>query len=1673
MFEDALASWRSLRTRYRLPLTLGTNLRFATRHPNSPDNSTKTSRGNRTSTTFAALLVALVFGLAFETQAQTTVVSNTGQTTSDERAIGPVSSFQFAAAQKFTTGTRTGGYTLAAIDVDIDLVGSTVSPIVVIYSATSGGAPGNSVHVLTNPGTVAVGINTFTAPANAALAKETDYFVLFASETGANDGYQLHQTSSDNEDTGAATGWSIANTLRHRTSDGGSWQSHNDSLKIAVKVEGVPGAPENLSATAVNKTQNRLTWNAPSNTGGTGVTVTGYRIEYSAPDHLPNNPTTIWADLVADTSSATTSYDHDHEFAPGVRLNYRVSAINSYGTGTASNESDATAPSTDTAGNGAPDRTGITVNGRRVEISFNENLDASQTPIDASFTLRVNGIIKRVEDGSLDIEDDTLILLLRQEDAANPGDDFRIGYNPPTELVADAVVPLASFALQDIEGNVVGRWTYRSATNETPNVTLSFDKDTKGAGIDWVDFYPVHEGGTAILKMRLNTAPNREVSVPLTWTTPSGREAVVTADYQTVALTETEFSDCAGTSPPATCPTISAGGLTTVSFADDATHMYLLVQAVDDSDDEGLEAVEVALGATLPTGVTAGTPASAEITIIDNDGDEVRVAPTAIHMSEGGAAADYTVSLETAPTGNVTVTVGGLSGEVTVNPSTLTFTTSNWNTAQTVSVTAVDDTDSEGEHTVALTHAVSGYGSNVTKAADVRVWISDNDGLSVSNAKAYEGTDTSLDFTVTLDRPSGVTGTVTVAYATEDGTAKAGDDYTATSGTLTFTGTDAEKTVSVPLIDDMEEDGGEWMALVLSDPTGGVAIGDARGIGTIDNSESETVTETVANTPATGAPTISGTLQVEQTLSASTSNIDDADGLENVSFEYQWIRSGTDISGATASTYELVDADAGATIAVRVSFTDDNNNAESLTSAATEIVAARPVPLTASFSGVPAEHDGTNEFTFALTFSEEPKVSFRVLRDQALSATGGTVKRSRRQQQGSNLVWTVHVQPSGHGNVTVRLSSSVACGTYGSICTGDGRSLSNEPTTTILGPPGLGVADARTNEGSNVSLQFTVSLDRVASTTVTVDYATADGSAQAGLDYTSTSGSLTFGIGETSKTVSVTLLDDDVDEGQETFTLQLSNASGAHIADNEATGTIVNSDPLPKAWLVRFGRTTTDHVVDAITDRLKRTGDDSHVNIGESFLPVRPLSDVPKQTPAANNVSGLTGGGSYYIGNTHPGLATRMSVDGFSHLSEDPWSANGYSNSRSGLGTSPNPTQQLVLRNLLQQTSFQTSTTDPDRGRRLTAWGQAATTRFDGVAEGASLNGDVATYMLGVDAHMGRWLTGATLAHSLGAGSFSGGTGTGNLDTKLTSLHPYARYKAGERLSAWGIAGFGIGDLSLSSSADDHWRTDTTMHMGAAGVRSVLVHHTSGLEIAAHADTRLTDIASNGVRSTHGNLAATTGKTNRLRLMFEGSRPFAVDRHRLFTPNLELGVRRDGGDAETGTGVELGGTLTYTDATRGLSVETAARTLIAHEDEAYQEWGASATVRLDPGSTGRGLSLSVRPAWGADAMGGAERLWSLRDPRELASAYTMDTDMRLTAEVSYGFPAFQHKGSMTPYVNMRSVTSDRDWRTGVRWELDSRLELKFEVTQHQSNRDAKNGIRLHGTWRFASLSSSN
>ena len=157
----------------------------------------------------------------------------------------------------------------------------------------------------------------------------------------------------------------------------------------------------------------------------------------------------------------------------------------------------------------------------------------------------------------------------------------------------------------------------------------------------------------------------------------------------------------------------------------------------------------------------------------------------------------------------------------------------------------------------------------------------------------------------------------------------------------------------------------------------------------------------------------------------------------------------------------------------------------------------------------------------------------------------------------------------------------------GAVETSGGLRLNAAVSASVAGPPvGVSVADAEVDEGEGAVLSFAVTLSRAAEVAMTVDYATSDGTAQAGADYTAASGTLSFAAGESSKTIEVSVLNDSHDEGDETLTLTLSNASTGVLSDSEATGTIKNHDPMPLALVARFGRTAAVYVVEQVEERI-------------------------------------------------------------------------------------------------------------------------------------------------------------------------------------------------------------------------------------------------------------------------------------------------------------------------------------------------------------------------------------------------------------------------------------------------------------------------------------------------------
>ncbi len=740
----------------------------------------------------------------------------------------------------------------------------------------------------------------------------------------------------------------------------------------------------------------------------------------------------------------------------------------------------------------------------------------------------------------------------------------------------------------------------------------------------------------------------------------------------------------------------------------------------------------------------------------------------------------------------------------------------------------------------------------------------------------------------------------------------------------------------------------------------------------------------------------------------------------------------------------------------------------SFTVRAAETATPAQTPLTAVYVDMPSEHDGSSAFTFRVRFSEDVKIGFAALRDAAFGVLAGEVTGARRVD-GRQDLREITVRPTSEHEIEIHLDGGRECDVDGAICTADGRRLSNSPVAKVPGPAALSVADATANE-SDGSIEFAVTLDRAASGEVTVDWATANGSATAGEDYEAALGTLAFAVGERSKTVSVALLDDAVDDGGETFRLLLSNPTGAVIADGEAVGTIENSDPMPSAWLVRFGRTVGSQVVDAVTARFEAPGA-SHLTLGGQRL------SLDGEAGDAEGADLALAGDERAARKTLTALADRFAdpADPADGARDRPqagaWTGDGWM--RDGAGADA---RTMTGRELLLGSSFHLAAGGEDGAAAVVAWGRVATGGFDAEVDEVRLDGAVTTAMLGADVGRGRWLAGAAVALSEGTGGYAFTADAesdlegGDVESRLTGIFPYARLALSERVSAWGLLGYGTGTLTLTEERGDaqkRYSTDIGLRMGAVGLRGTVLapEETGGFELAIRTDAMVLRTTSDAT----GGMAASQSDASRLRLILDGSRSFEAGGGTL-TPRLEVGLRHDGGDAETGTGVEVGAGLRY--QANGIAVEGTVRTLIAHEDEDYREWGASGSVRIDPGASGRGLSLTLRPTWGA-ASSGTERLWGLRDASGLASDGAFEPERRLDAELGYGLSVLDGRGVATPYAGWSQAGERETLRLGQRLRLGQAAEWRVEGELGEDARiwRAGYGYRLGGGLTFTTEAS--
>ena len=191
----------------------------------------------------------------------------------------------------------------------------------------------------------------------------------------------------------------------------------------------------------------------------------------------------------------------------------------------------------------------------------------------------------------------------------------------------------------------------------------------------------------------------------------------------------------------------------------------------------------------------------------------------------------------------------------------------------------------------------------------------------------------------------------------------------------------------------------------------------------------------------------------------------------------------------------------------------------------------------------------------------------------------------------------------------------------------------------------------------------------------------------------------------------------------------------------------------------------------------------------------------------------------------------------------------------------------------------------------------------------------------------------------------------------------------------------------------------------------------------------------------------------RVRTGLEGSRDYTVGGRLPLRPSVEVGLRHDGGDAETGAGMDIGTGLFVADAGSGLAVDVRVRTLLVHEAEGFSERGMSVSLSYNPTpSTPLGFTAPVAPSWGGQATSGAEALWRRETMAGLAQGGLAQGN-RVDAEAGYGLPV----GSRfvgTARVGFGTSEMGRDYRLGYSLRLLDTGKTSFELAIEAQRRDS-------------------
>ncbi|HEV7765412.1 MAG TPA: Calx-beta domain-containing protein [Thermoanaerobaculia bacterium] len=716
----------------------------------------------------------------------------------------------------------------------------------------------------------------------------------------------------------------------------------------------------------------------------------------------------------------------------------------------------------------------------------------------------------------------------------------------------------------------------------------------------------------------------------------------VTVAYATTNGTATAGSDYAAPAP------------STLVFPPGTMTQTIVVVVNGDVTTEADETFTV----TLSNPANASIASSIGLGTIQNDEGLPTLAVDDVTQAEGNSGTTnftFTVTLTGATSETVTasyVTANGTAtagSDYTALNDTLTFTPST--TTQTITVPVSGDLSNELDETFTVT-LVSSSNAAITTPTGTAT-LQNDDALpliSIGDVSVTEGNAGTANavFTVTLSTPSLTT--VSVDHATADGTATAGSDYAAGSSTLIFAPGVMARTVSIAVSGDGAVEPNETFAIDLTNAAN-AAIADSQAIGTIDNDDVAPVVPSISisdtgvvegNSGATNTAfvvTLSAPTTVTVSVAYST-----APGTATAGDDYL-PASGTLVFAAGATSQTILVAVTGDTVVEPdETFTVALSSPSNATLGAAvangtilnddSVVTPPVVPLVSiSDSGVPEGDAGVTNAVFVVALSVPGTVPVTV----AYTTADGTAAALSDYAAASGVLvfppgatsQIINVAVSGDGLVepnetfTVALSSPSNATLAGALATG--TILNDDSVVTPPVVPSVSISDSGVPEGDagTTTAAFVVTLSAPTTVTVTIAYATANGTASAGSDYAAANGTLVFPPGVTSQPIHVAVAGDTDEESNESFTVQLSNPVNATVADGQATGTIANDDSdspippiVPSITIADFtitegnaGTTSASFVVTlstatSVTVRADYTTADGTASAGSDYQPI-------------------------------------------------------------------------------------------------------------------------------------------------------------------------------------------------------------------------------------------------------------------------------------------------------------------------------------------------------------------------------------------------------------------------------------------------------------------------------------